>query len=184
MNQSNLIIVSGIVCTGKTTVAKKLSETLHIPLVSKDMIKESLFDSLGYSDREYSKKIGVGSYRVMYLFIEELIKNKISLITETAFSSEYDSKIFNNLISKYSPKVLQIVCDTEKTVLFPRFVARSESGERHPGHVDHVNYQEFENKLKSEEYVPLDIAGRTIKIDTTNLDTIDYEGVLGEIGEM
>jgi shikimate kinase len=49
---SSLIIISGLPCTGKTTLGRKLAQDLSLPLICRDSIKESLFDSLGYSDRE------------------------------------------------------------------------------------------------------------------------------------
>ncbi|WP_425432548.1 AAA family ATPase [Hydrococcus rivularis] len=42
-----LILISGLPCTGKTTLARKIAQKLQLPLVCRDDIKESLFDSLG-----------------------------------------------------------------------------------------------------------------------------------------
>jgi 2-phosphoglycerate kinase len=47
MKNPALILVSGAPGTGKTTVANALATRLQIPTVSKDAIKESLFESLG-----------------------------------------------------------------------------------------------------------------------------------------
>jgi len=46
-----LIIINGLPGTGKTTIAKPMAEQLGFPLVSKDTIKEFLFDTIGVSDR-------------------------------------------------------------------------------------------------------------------------------------
>jgi predicted kinase len=67
-----LILISGFSCTGKTTLARKIAEKYSLPLISRDDIKESLFDSLGYSDREWSKKLGIASYDLLYFFTEQL----------------------------------------------------------------------------------------------------------------
>jgi 2-phosphoglycerate kinase len=52
MRRPALILVSGAPATGKTTIAKSLSTQLRIPVIGKDAIKESLFETIGHSDRE------------------------------------------------------------------------------------------------------------------------------------
>jgi len=48
---SYLIILSGIPGSGKTTFSDYLSKELGIPAISKDFIKEILFDDLGFQSR-------------------------------------------------------------------------------------------------------------------------------------
>jgi len=45
---------------------------------------------------------------------------------------------------KYPFTPVQILCKANGAVLFQRFQQRSKSGERHSGHVDHLNYTKFE----------------------------------------
>ena len=59
-------------------------------------------------------------------------------------------------------------------VLFERFKKRSESGERHPGHVDHNNYTEFEEQLLSGQSERLDIESEIIEIDTTDFSNASF----------
>lgn len=42
------ILVAGMPASGKSTVAEKIAEALEIPMLSKDAIKEVLFDDLGF----------------------------------------------------------------------------------------------------------------------------------------
>ena len=57
--------------------------------------------------------------------------------------------------------------------MFERFQKRSESGERHPGHVDTQNYEEFKESLLKGKYYPLGIGGEIIEVDTTDFSSID-----------
>ena len=59
MNGTGLVVVAGPPGTGKTTLAAKIAEDFRLPLITKDGIKESLFDSLGTGDREWSRKLGI-----------------------------------------------------------------------------------------------------------------------------
>ena len=179
-----LIIVSGPPCTGKTTLGEKIAEQFRLPLVSKDDIKESLFNSLGTKDREWSKNLGISSYRLLYYFLESLLRSGNSLVVESNFKAEYDSKKFLNFIKEYGYTPLQIQCKTKGDVLFERFKKRSESGERHPGHVDHLNYTEFEESLLKGSYEPLEIGGDVIDIDTTDFNEIDYDGLYDKIQDL
>jgi adenylate kinase family enzyme len=41
---------AGPPCSGKTTIGRELLADLSLPMLSKDMIKEILFDALGWGD--------------------------------------------------------------------------------------------------------------------------------------
>lgn len=176
-----LIIVSGPPCTGKTTLAHKIADQFHLPFVNKDDIKESLFNSLGTKDRAWSKQLGISSYQLLYYFTESILKAGHSLVVESNFRPEYDSEKFRDLITKYSITPFQIQCQTQGDVLFARFKERSESGERHPGHVDYLNYSEFEADILKGSYNPLEIGGEVTYIDTTDFSKIDYHGLYERI---
>ena len=184
MESKILIIVSGAPCTGKTTLANKIADQFHLPLVSKDDIKESLFHSLGTKDREWSKQLGISSYRLLYYFMESIIRVGHSLIVESNFQDQYDSEQFQNMIKKYGVTPIQIQCKTKGEVLFERFKERSESGERHPGHVDHLNYSEFEKDLLKGSYEPLNVEGEVVYVDTTDFTKIDYNGLFRKIQDL
>ena len=139
-----LILISGFSCTGKTTLAKLIAKRYSLPLIGRDDLKESLYNSLGYKDREWSKKLGIASYDLLYLFIEQLLANKLSLITESNFKSGTDTANLLNLKSKYQFSLLQIHCYTSVEIALQRFKDRAISSERHPGHVDSSIYEEME----------------------------------------
>ena len=46
------ILVAGIPASGKSFFADYLANDLSIPLISKDQIKELLFDAVGFRSRE------------------------------------------------------------------------------------------------------------------------------------
>ncbi len=59
MSKTSLIIILGPPGTGKTTLGKRIAKDLNLPFVHKDGIKELLFDKLGWSDRVWSRKVGI-----------------------------------------------------------------------------------------------------------------------------
>ncbi len=67
------ILVTGIPAAGKSSMADFLSKRLHIPSLSKDTIKERLFDTIGFRSREEKVRLGLASMEVLYYFAEQLM---------------------------------------------------------------------------------------------------------------
>ncbi len=67
---------------------------LDLPLVSKDTIKEILFDTLGWRDREWSKKLGHASFELLFHFVESHLGAHRSLVVETAFIQVPHNPVF------------------------------------------------------------------------------------------
>ena len=155
----------------------KISKKMNLPIISKDSIKESLFDSLGVKDREWSKRLGVASYKIMYKLLESFLEAEQPVILENNFNPNFDSKKFFDLRTKYNFDILQIICKTDGEILFERFKRHSESGERHPGHIDDQNYDEFQKTLLKEECQPLNIESEIFEVDTTDFERIDYDSI-------
>lgn len=64
-----VVVVSGAPAAGKSTLAGPLALTLGFPLLSKDVIKEALFDHLGHVDddeRTSSRKLGAASMELLW----------------------------------------------------------------------------------------------------------------------
>ena len=128
-----LILISGLPATGKTTLGRKLSEYLKVPFLCRDDLKESLFDSLGYDDREWSRKIGGASFNLLYQLTEAMLKIGAPVIIETFFLVQIDRERFLNLKDKYNFLPIEINCKSRHSVRIERFKERNESGNRHPG---------------------------------------------------
>lgn len=173
--KSTLVIVSGFSCTGKTTLAKKIGQNFSLPVFGRDDLKESLFDSLGYCDREWSKKLGISSYSLLYLVTEKILATGNSLVIESNFTREPDSKKIKSFQEKYHCQIIQIYCYTQITLALARFKQRAESGKRHLGHVDHLIYEEMERNFKKDNFEIFDICDSTIKVNTTDFKNINYE---------
>jgi len=181
MSKTLLIIISGPPCTGKTTIGKRIAKEFLLPLLSRDDIKESLFDSLGIKDREWSKQLGIASYKILYQVVGSLLQADQSFIVESNFKPEFDEERFLDLQKKYNFEILQIMCKTDGEILFERFKKRSESGGRHPGHVDNQNYNEFKEVLLKGEHRALSLGSKVFEINTTDFDSIDYNSIFSTI---
>lgn len=174
---SSIVIITGLPCTGKTTLGQFLSPRLGLPFLSKDAIKESLFDSIGWSDRAWAKKLGVAAYRIFDYFIEQTLRVDGSIILESNFKPQFDTSKFQRWQADYGFRAVQIECFANGDVLFERFKARALSGARHPGHDDANNLDEFKTVLAPGKSGFLNIDGRRIEVDTTDFSAVDYEAI-------
>lgn len=179
--RNKIVIITGLPASGKTTIGKELAKRMNILFLSKDDIKELMFDGLGWKDREWSKKIGLMSYDMLYYFSGTLLKVNTSFMLESNFKPEFDNPKFVALKEKYDFDVIQILCKADGEVLFERFKKRSESGQRHPGHVDTTNYDEFKNALLTGRCESLALEGKIIEIDTTDFDKVDISALLEQM---
>lgn len=176
-----MLIITGLPCTGKTTLAKELAAKFKLPMISKDVIKESLFDSLGWGERQWSQKIGKATYPIMYKQCEEELKNKRSFIIESNFNPKFDDKVMQGFANLYNPYFIVIKCICDGEILFDRFKERARSGNRHPGHVDESNHDEFRDVLLNGDMKSLNIDASFFEIDTSDFKSINLQDIYDEI---
>lgn len=178
-----LVLVSGLPGTGKTTLGQRLSQELHLPFIHKDGIKEVLFDQLGWHDRSWSQQLGRASSELLYYFAEAQLRVGCSLMLESNFDPAFATPKLLALQAQYPFQLWQIFCTTADAVRFQRFQQRAESGARHPGHVDHLNYAEFHTAVNPGGAAPLPIGGQLMEVDTTDFRLVDYAGIITMLRE-
>lgn len=178
---STIIIVTGRPAAGKSTLAKWLSQELRLPLVSKDNIREKLFDRLGWKDRKWAQELGKASIDMMFYFAQAELEVGHSIIMDNSFHPPVSNPRFQVLKEKYKAESIQIVCDADCDTLFQRFKRRADSGTRHPGHGDQDVLDELYSNLSHNSSQVLDIGGGVIKVDTTDFAKIDYQEILKQV---
>jgi predicted kinase len=173
--------VTGLPGTGKTTLARRIAADLRLPLIYKDGVKEILFDSLGWSDREWSRRLGLASYDLLFHFVAAQLAAGASLVVESNFSSIHDTPRFLALKERYGFEPIQILCYADGEVVLERFRSRASSPDRHPGHVEGANMAEFAPRLLRGRAASLAIAGTLMEVDTTDFARVDYAALLAAI---
>lgn len=68
------IFVAGIPASGKSTMAAFLGEQLGLPVLSKDSVKEILFDTLGFRSRAEKVRLGDAAARMLCYAAEQLMR--------------------------------------------------------------------------------------------------------------
>ena len=163
-----LLIVNGYAASGKTTLARALSRELRWPLVVKDEFKELLFDRLGATDYEESKRLGAAAIDVMFSVARELLGAGTSVIIESPLLPRYDNARIRALERGADFLTVQLVLTGDPKALFERYRTRAERGERHPSHFDHDRLSDMHAMLHA-PFESLTVSGETLYFDTSSL---------------
>ena len=179
--RSTIIIVTGRPAAGKSTIAKWLSQQLKLPLVSKDSIREELFDRLGWKDRKWAQELGKASVDMIFYLARAELEVDRSIIMDNSFYPPVSNPRFQALKEQYSAESIQIVCDSDRETLFQRFRSRADSGSRHPGHGDEDVLDQLYANLDCKFSQVLEIGGSVIEVDTTDFAKVNYQELLGRV---
>src|SRR5690606_7521136 len=178
MKKPVLIIVNGLPGAGKTTLAKRLSQDVGVPVFSRDGLYETLFDVLDCD----TAKLRSASFRLLYSIAGSILAAGQSLIVEGFFGrSDLRTAEFVRLQQQTDFEPFQILCRADGAVLLERFLARAGSEGRHAGHSDMAWLEQNRERLLRGELEPLALDGQVIEIDTTTPVHFDYETVLRQV---
>ncbi len=185
-SKPTLIIIHGAPGSGKTYASRWLSQQLSIPLLSKDDIKEELYNHFDYQTVDQSIKIGAASFELLWLWLSKLMPFGQNLLIETAFYAKYNQPKITELAHSHNYQIIQVFCQADEDVRHQRFVDRAHGPDRHPGHMDKQRLADLINQpgqSADQQYQPLDLPGSLFFLDTTDFDKIDYQLLLDQINK-
>lgn len=135
------ILVAGVPASGKTTIAKRLSDALNAPVFSKDAIKETLYDTVGFASRAQKVKLGEAAFAMMIQAADECLAHGLPVILENNFETA-TSPALRDMLARRGCPVLTVMMTGDWEAVHARFVRRNASPERHRGHVVNDRYPE------------------------------------------
>lgn len=142
-----LIIITGDLASGKSSLADALSLKLAIPCFKKDVIKEQYCDMYGFKNREENRKLSIKAVDYMIDAFEKFAKNNTDLILEANFRGE-ELKRLQDIALQYEYDVTLLVLRGDIEELYQRFLKRVPT--RHKAHMS-MHLDESIDKFK--EYV-------------------------------
>ncbi len=179
MSVPKLIIIGGAPATGKSVLADRVVEATGFRRVSKDLLKEHLFDVIEYRDREWSRELGALAFPLFMGVVEMYLKRGESVIVDNPFIHWADLEWFERFEKAHGVQFIQVHLIADQDVLRDRFIERANT-HRHPGHNDALEdvLQEFETKWFNKSFLPLPLSGKTKIVDTTNFDAVDHDEIM------
>ncbi len=178
-------------------MAKEIGAKLNIPVISKDSIKEILFDTVGFKSRSEKVALGIGAMEIMYYCAEQLMKTGTPIVLENNFENSSKEGI-ERIINKYQYTPITIVMTGDYKVIYDRLLERNKSPERHRGHVVNTQYPEvnptnetgniiyehFVEGIKSRGMDGFSIGENKIIVDTTDFSQVNMGVIIEKIKEL
>jgi predicted kinase len=169
-----LLVVTGMPSSGSTTIADRLASQLRLPLIAKDEIKESLYDSLGARDVNSSALLGGAAYALIFALARTLLDSGVSVIVEANFFRDQELK-FATLPEH---RLVQLHYEAPLAILLERYANRP----RHAGHHDAEKIKELPARFESGAHYALKLPGDLIELDTTQ--RVDLDALTDRIREL
>jgi len=160
MDEGVVVVVTGIPASGKSTLATALSMRLGWPLISKDVVKEALFDALGTGDLEWSRRLGRASHVVIY--------SLVATIPKVILEAHFQRGVAEPELLALKRRIVQIYCRCPVDVAAERYRRRIDDPERHPGHLPEHQSDQVIERWMNDVPTPLDLPDALlVEVDTT-----------------
>ena len=142
-----VIVITGDLASGKSSLADSLSLKLSIPAFKKDVIKEHYCDLYGYQTREENRALSIKATDYMIDAFKQFAKQGNELILEANFRTGEMIKI-KEVADEYDYDVRLLVLRGDIEILYKRFM------DRLPGrHKAHMSLHLDESIEKFKEYI-------------------------------
>ena len=188
------ILVTGIPAAGKSTMAAFLAEQFGLPVISKDKIKELMYDDIGFCSREEKVKLGIASMNIMYYMAAQLMKNNQPFILENNFE-KISRELLIEILERYSYTAITVTLTGNYSKIYERFAERNNSADRHRGHVVNdrypektpnrdvkpISYENFVSGIIDRGMDSFVANGPHIVMDTTDFNKIHIETLIKKI---
>lgn len=159
-NGKRVILVNGVPASGKSNVARMLSDATGWPLLTLDTIKNPFLAVMPSVDRDFNRTLGKASYAAIFDLLADA-PNGSTMILDAWFGFQPDEVLSEGLSRAGISAVAEIWCNAPPETIGQRYLNRS--GSRLPGH-------------PGSEYVPelIELAARAKPMElgpTLHLDT-------------
>lgn len=166
-----VVLVNGLPGSGKSSIAGRIASELAVPLWSKDIVKETLYDGADETLRDTFTSTGPGasigraSSRLLWRMLADSVVGGV--IDNNLRASDRPFVLEGLAQADISPdRVLQVWCDVPPELARRRSMARRDRGERHPIHGSVDAEARMWDSLRTEDCAPLDV-GTILRVDTS-----------------
>jgi predicted kinase len=146
--------MTGLAGSGKTTLAGPLAQELGVRLISKDAIKEALFESVGVGDLAWSSTLSRAADAALVRIAVDLDSAVLDNFWRPATAP--------SLLAELRRPIVEVYCRVDPEVAWSRFRSRT----RHPGHADSERDADRSRQSMLDERFPLGMLGPVIEVHT------------------
>lgn len=193
----NLILVAGLPASGKTSFCDYLTKALQIPVISKDTIKASLYEIVGFDNLAQKKILGEASFNIMYLVAAQSMKIGLPVILEGNFDSTTLPDL-KELIQKYGYHCIAVRFGGDLRIIYDRFIKRCNTSTLASGHVSaeslnadrevvqerpNLSFEQFRDMVIQRGIMDFSLGNDLICVDSSDFTKVDYSAICDDIKE-
>ena len=165
-----LVLVNGPPCAGKSHLTEVLAASTSLPIMTKDMIKETVYDTAGWADRDWSRRLGTAASALLWVFAHSLLSQGQDCLIEANFRASLAANELSRLASNLDFTSAQLFVTAVPAALAERFRTRVRLQTRHPGHLDaELQHEYSEGSIPDDQLRPIPGTNRLLRIDTTEI---------------
>lgn len=168
------VITCGLPASGKSTLSHALGDCLGWPVIDKDTILESLFDSLGTGDQAWRHRLSRASDDVLFTIAAQAKR--------AVLDNWWHHDTAPERLHRLNARLIEIFCDCDPALAAERFQRRT----RHPGHLDPQltpeQVAERVTTLRATYPGPLRLGGPLLTVDTSR--PVDITAVAKEVNAL
>ena len=166
-----LVVVTGPPASGKSRLARDLATDLEIPFLSKDELKERLYEVFGSGDA-VEERVERAARAILFSVTGSELTAGVSVLVESNFDADSDVEPLRRLGEEHAAvRLVQVHCGGPADRIVEGFAERSGSGSRHPGHDDSPeDADEVRRKLEAGLWDPLELPGELIALDAVTAE--------------
>ena len=163
-----LIILTGMLASGKSTIADMIEQKSDFIVLKKDAYKEKLVDEIGFTTREENRNISIMAVKKIFIDMENLMKEDKNIVLDANFRKDEIDEIYL-IAKKHNYDIRLYVFEGNLEILYERFLKRIPT--RHKAHLSIGLQNSFDNfKEYNLQLVNFDINYPYVKIDSTKFD--------------
>ncbi|MFD0342182.1 AAA family ATPase [Streptomyces sp. NPDC127117] len=159
MSSIAFVVISGLPGSGKSTLARSLANQLSLPVLDKDVILESLYDSLGVGGHAWRSRLSRASDDIMFALAADAGR--------AVLDNWWHHETAPGRLQSLAGLLIEVHCDCDVALAAERFQART----RHPGHLDpKLTPQQVADRVAAVRATypgPLQLGGPLLNVDTS-----------------
>ncbi|MGW6395141.1 AAA family ATPase [Streptomyces sp. NPDC055103] len=176
MTDSAFVVVSGLPAGGKSTLARALAPRLDLPVIDKDVILESLYDSLGIGDQAWRHRLSRAADDALYALAADAGR--------AVLVNWWHRDTAPARLRALGARLVEVHCACATALAAERFRAR----ERHPGHLDReLSAEQLDERVAAwaAHPGPLGLGGPGVVVDTARpVVGAALAALVGEVGAL
>lgn len=155
---SSFVVLTGLPASGKSTLARGLAAHLDLPVLDKDVILESLYESLGVGDHSWRHRLSRAADDILFALAADAGR--------AVLVNWWHRDTSPGRLHQLDAHLVEVFCDCPTALVAERFRTRK----RHPGHLDQdLTPEQLEERITAwaSRPGPLGLGGPVRTIDTS-----------------